>query len=65
MPTFFIRQLVTLMVNQYEVLAANPDGTEGQTPAFAEQSPMALKAKVTFVGDEHASHRCSRSRPAT
>ncbi len=56
-PKFFIRQRITLMVNRYEVLAANPDGSEGQLLAFAEQKRMKLKEEVVFYAD------ASRSRP--
>ncbi|MDT7586461.1 MAG: hypothetical protein QOE32_4011, partial [Pseudonocardiales bacterium] len=28
-PHFFVRQKITLMVNRYQIFAANPDGTEG------------------------------------
>lgn len=45
------------MVNRYEVLGANPDGTEGALLAFAQQKRMAFKEHVTFYADE------SRSRP--
>jgi uncharacterized protein YxjI len=54
---FFVRQKITLMVNRYEVLGANPDGTEGPLLAFAQQKRMAFKEQVTFYADE------SRSRP--
>ena len=37
-PLFFIRQRITLMVNRYEIHAANPDGSEGQLLAFASRS---------------------------
>jgi hypothetical protein len=56
-PAFFIRQRVTLMINRYEVLAANPDGTEGQLLALAEQKRMKLKEEVTFYADESKSRR--------
>ena len=56
-PAFFIRQRITLMVNRYEVLAANPDGTEGQLLAFAEQKRMKLKEEVTFYADESKNRR--------
>ncbi len=42
-PRFFVRQRITLMVNRYEILAANPDGTEGHLLAFAEQMRIQLK----------------------
>ena len=50
-PRFFIRQRITLMVNQYEILVANPDGSEGQLLAFAQQKRMAFKEQVTFYAD--------------
>src|SRR3954449_13587077 len=56
-PAFFVKQRITVMVNRYEVLAANPDGTEGQLLAFAEQKRMKLKEEVTFFAD------ASRTRP--
>ena len=37
-PAFFIRQRITMMINRYEVLAANPDGTEGQLLALADNT---------------------------
>ncbi|MPQ99100.1 hypothetical protein GB931_14450 [Modestobacter sp. I12A-02628] len=51
-PHFFVRQRITLMVNRYEVLAANPDGSEGQLLAFAEQKRMKLKEEVVFFADQ-------------
>ncbi len=56
-PKFFIRQRITLMVNRYEVFAANPDGSEGQLLAFAEQKRMKLKEEVNFFTDESKSRR--------
>ncbi len=56
-PRFFVKQRITLMVNRYEVLAANPDGTEGHLLAFAEQKRMKLKEEVTFFAD------ASKTRP--
>ena len=56
-PAFFIKQRITLMVNRYEVVGMNPDGSEGPLLAFAEQKRMKLKEEVTFFADE------SRSRP--
>jgi uncharacterized protein YxjI len=50
-PAFFVRQRITLMVNRYEVLAANPDGSEGQLLALAEQKRMKLKEEVVFYAD--------------
>jgi uncharacterized protein YxjI len=54
-PKFFIKQRITLMVNRYEIRAANPDGTEGHLLAFAEQKRMKLKEEITFFSDESKS----------
>ena len=51
-PVFFIRQRITMMVNRYEIRAANPDGSEGHLLAFAEQKRMTLKEEVRFFADE-------------
>lgn len=51
-PSFYVRQKITLMVNRYEVLTANPDGTEGPMLAFAEQKRMKLKEEVVFFADD-------------
>ena len=56
-PAFFVRQRITLMVNRYEVVGMNPDGSEGPLLAFAEQKRMKLKEEVVFYADE------SKSRP--
>ncbi len=56
-PRFFVKQRITVMVNRYEILAANPDGTEGQLLALAEQKRMKLKEEVIFYADE------SKTRP--
>ena len=56
-PLFFIRQRITLMVNRYEVRAANPDGSEGQLLALTEQKRMKLKEEVVFYADESKSRR--------
>ena len=56
-PLFFIRQRITVMVNRYEVLAANPDGTEGPLMALAEQKRMKLKEEVVFYTDESKTRR--------
>lgn len=50
-PHFFMKQRITMMINRYELYAGNPDGTEGQLLAFAEQKRMALKEQVTFYAD--------------
>ncbi len=54
-PAFFVRQRITVMVNRYEIRAANPDGSEGQLMAFAEQKRMKLKEEVVFFADESKS----------
>lgn len=56
-PQFFVKQRITVMVNRYELRAANPDGTEGQLLAFAEQKRMKLKEEVNFYSDESKSRR--------
>lgn len=56
-PRFFVRQRITLMVNRYEIYAANPDGSEGQMMAFAEQKRMKLKEEVNFFADPSKSRR--------
>jgi hypothetical protein len=56
-PKFFIKQRITVMVNRYEIRAANPDGTEGHLMAFAEQKRMKLKEEVVFFTDESKSRR--------
>ncbi|MGH3614543.1 MAG: hypothetical protein ACRDRK_18530 [Pseudonocardia sp.] len=56
-PRFYVRQKITLMANQYQVLGAEPDGTEGRLLAYAQQKRFAFKEQVTFYADE------SKSRP--
>jgi len=46
-PRFVMKQRITMMVNRYEVLAAETDGSDGQVLAFAEQKRMTLKEQVT------------------
>jgi uncharacterized protein YxjI len=48
----FIRQRIRLMVNQYEVRAVRPDGTEGDLLAFAQQKRLAFKEQVTLYTDD-------------
>jgi hypothetical protein len=50
-PTFLVKQHITMMVNRYEVTSANPDGTEGSLLAFAQQKRMSFKEEVTFYTD--------------
>jgi hypothetical protein len=56
-PAFFVKQRITLMVNRYEIRAANPDGSEGHLLALAEQKRMKLKEEVVFFADEAKSRR--------
>ena len=56
-PRFFVKQRITVMVNRYEVIAANPDGSEGPMLAFAEQKRMKLKEEVVFYSDASKSRR--------
>ncbi|MGY1723207.1 hypothetical protein [Blastococcus sp. SYSU DS0533] len=56
-PRFFVRQRITVMVNRYEVLAANPDGSEGPLLALAEQKRMKLREEVVFFADAGKSRR--------
>lgn len=50
-PRFFVRQKITLMVNQYEIHGANPDGSEGDLLAYAQQKRLTFKEQVTFYSD--------------
>lgn len=47
-----VRQRVRMMVNQYEVHAAMPDGSEGELIAFVEQKRLAFKEQVTLYTDD-------------
>ncbi|MDH3247593.1 MAG: hypothetical protein OEQ47_01420 [Acidimicrobiia bacterium] len=51
-PSFFVKQKITLMVNQYRVIERLPDGSEGRMLAFAQQKRMSFKEKVFFYADE-------------
>ncbi|WP_300388308.1 hypothetical protein [uncultured Nocardioides sp.] len=57
LPRFFIKQKFAMTTNRYEIYAANPDGTEGQLMAVAQQKRLAFKEEVTFYTDD------SKSRP--
>lgn len=48
---FLVRQRIRLMVNQYEVHTATPDGAEGELVAFAQQKRLAFKEQVTIYAD--------------
>ena len=52
LPRFFVRQRFAMTTNRYEIIAANPDGSEGQSMAVAQQKRMAFKEEVTFYTDE-------------
>jgi len=56
-PAFFVKQRITLMINRYEIRAANPDGTEGHLLALAEQKRMKLKEEINFFADESKTRR--------
>ncbi|MFI6065273.1 hypothetical protein ACIA47_08380 [Micromonospora sp. NPDC051227] len=49
---FHIRQRLRMMVNQYEVRAVSPNGTEGELLAFAQQKRLAFKEQVTIYTDD-------------
>jgi uncharacterized protein YxjI len=51
-PHFTMKQRVTMMANKYELIATNPDGTDGPLIAFAQQKRMAFKEEVTFYSDD-------------
>ncbi|MEU8221963.1 hypothetical protein [Kribbella sp. NPDC048915] len=51
-PSFTMKQRVTLMVNKYELIATNPDGSDGPLLALAQQKRMAFKEQVTFYRDD-------------
>jgi len=51
-PTFFVKQRITVMVNRYEIRAAPTDGAEGSLLAFAQQKRMQFKEEVIFYADE-------------
>jgi uncharacterized protein YxjI len=51
-PKFFVKQRITMMVNRYEIRAANADGSEGEILAMAQQKRLAFKEQVTFFADE-------------
>lgn len=47
-----VRQRIRMMVNQYEIHAVAPDGSEGELLAFAQQKRMAFKEQVTLYTDD-------------
>jgi hypothetical protein len=56
-PHFYVRQRITVMINRYEIRAANPDGSEGELLALAEQKRMKIKEEVNFFADESKTRR--------
>jgi uncharacterized protein YxjI len=56
-PQFLVKQRITMMVNRYEILAANPDGSEGHLIALAEQKRMKIREEVVFFADESKTRR--------
>jgi uncharacterized protein YxjI len=56
-PRFYVKQRITMMINRYEIRAANPDGSEGQLLALAEQRRMKIKEEVNFFADESKTRR--------
>jgi len=48
----FVKQKLRLMVNQYEILLATPEGVAGELVAFAQQKRMAFKEQVTLYADD-------------
>ena len=56
-----IRQRVRLMANQYEVRAAQPDGSEGDLLAFAQQKRQVTPGIPAIQGREewrYSGRRC-------
>jgi uncharacterized protein YxjI len=49
--TLHLKQRITMMVNQYEVLASDSSGNPGEVVAFAQQKRMALKEQVNLYTD--------------
>jgi hypothetical protein len=56
-PRFYVKQRITMMINRYEIRAANPDGSEGNLLALAEQRRMKIKEEVNFFADESETRR--------
>jgi uncharacterized protein YxjI len=50
-----IRQRVRFMVNQYEVRAVDPDGSEGPMVGFAQQKRLSFREQVTLYTDDSKS----------
>lgn len=56
-PLFYVRQKFAMTTNRYELQAANPDGSVGQTLGLAEQKRLAFKEEVTFYTDQTRTRR--------
>jgi uncharacterized protein YxjI len=56
-PTFLVKQKITVMVNRYEIRAAEGEGSEGSLLAFAQQKRMQFKEEVIFYTDEARKER--------
>lgn len=52
LPRMIMRQRIRPVVNQYEFRAVNPDGSEGQLLAFAQQKRLAFREQVTLYTDD-------------
>src|SRR3954466_12102987 len=52
LPSFTVKQRLTMMVNRYEINETNPDGSPGRLMAVAQQKRMAFKEQVTFFSDD-------------
>lgn len=51
LPSFVVKQKLTMMVNRYEISEVDPAGNPVGMRALAEQKRMALKEQVTFFSD--------------
>jgi hypothetical protein len=52
LPMFYVKQKFAMTTNRYELFAANPDGSFGQSMGLAEQKRLAFKEEVTFYTDD-------------
>jgi uncharacterized protein YxjI len=50
--TLVVKQRITLMINRYEVWAADPAGTPTDMVGLVEQKRMAMREQVTIYTDE-------------
>ncbi len=51
LPTFVVKQKLTMMVNRYEISESDPAFNPGRVIALAEQKRLAFKEQVTFYSD--------------